>query len=70
MANLPSKHTNDRNSADTWKHNWEVMKPFVHFAIKAMAIIGSALISIIKLLPALAEHKKQEDKKDKRVIKI
>jgi hypothetical protein len=55
----------------TWRENWEVMKPFVHFAFKAMTIIGSALIGIIKLLPTLAGNTKPtEDKKNNRIIKI
>ena len=51
------------------RENWEVMKPFVHFAFKAMAVVGGALIGIIKLLPMLAEHK-SEPKKGNAIIKI
>jgi hypothetical protein len=54
----------------TLQENWEVMKPFVRFAFKAMAIVGGALIGIIKLLPLLAEHKDPEPKKNDRIIKI
>jgi len=50
------------------KENWEVMKPFVHFAFKAMAVIGGTLLAIVKVMPKALEHK-QEDKNDK-VIKI
>jgi hypothetical protein len=50
------------------KDNWEVMKPFVHFAFKATAIIGGTLLAIVKLVPKALEHK-HEDKNDK-VIKI
>lgn len=39
------------------KENWEVMKPFVHFAFKAMAIIGGTLIAIVKLIPKALEQK-------------
>jgi hypothetical protein len=49
---------NQTSRAQTIRDNWQVMKPFVHFAFKAMAVIGGALIGIIKLLPALLEHKK------------
>lgn len=75
MENHPVKYKpvkSNRNAAntDTWKHNWEVMKPFVHFGFKAMAIIGGALISIVKLLPALLEQKENTPKKDNRIIKI
>jgi len=52
------------------QENWEVMKPFVHFSIKAMALIGGVLIGIIKLLPSLLEHKEQPTKKNNKVIKI
>lgn len=36
--------------------NWEVMKPFVHFSIKALSIIGMGLVAIIKALPLLRQH--------------
>jgi len=51
------------------KENWEVMKPFVHFAVKAMALMGSAIFAIVKLVPKALEHK-DEERKDKRIIKI
>jgi len=51
------------------KENWEVMKPFVHFAFKAVALIGGTLLAIIKLIPKALEHKPANEKKDK-VIKI
>jgi hypothetical protein len=76
MANHPVKynrvqHNNKQAQTDTWKENWEVMKPFVRFGFKAMVLIGGAMISIIKLLPELlAEHKEKTPKKDNRVIKI
>lgn len=76
MANHPVKykrvqHINNRPQTDTWKENWETMKPFVRFGVKAMVLIGGAMISIIKLLPELlAEHKDQKTKKDTRIIKI
>jgi hypothetical protein len=35
------------------RENWEVMKPFVHFGIKALAVIGSVVWGIIKLAPGL-----------------
>jgi hypothetical protein len=70
MTNHPVKYNPKQNQADTWKHNWEVMKPFVHFGIKAMTLIGGALIGIIKLLPMLAPHKDEAPKKETRIIKI
>jgi hypothetical protein len=49
------------------KDNWEVMKPFVHFSLKAMAVIGTALFAIVKFIPKALDHK--EHKGDK-IIKI
>jgi hypothetical protein len=70
MANHPTKYNRAANKADIRRHNWEVMKPFVHFGFKAMALIGGTLIGIIKLLPALLQHHPETPKKDTRIIKI
>ncbi|MGZ3823194.1 MAG: hypothetical protein ACXVB6_21550 [Mucilaginibacter sp.] len=73
MANHPVKYNRKQPTnthTDTWKHNWEVMKPFVHFSFKAMTLIGGALIGIIKLLPMLAPTKDESPKKETRIIKI
>lgn len=70
MANHPVKYNLKQNNSDTWKHNWEVMKPFVHFGFKAMTLIGGAMIGIIKLLPTLLQHHTESSKKDTRIIKI
>ncbi|MDB5031753.1 hypothetical protein [Mucilaginibacter sp.] len=71
MENKLVKYNPNQNKADTWRHNWEVMKPFVYFGFKAMTLIAGALIGIIKLLPSLLEqHKHIGHKKDDRVIKI
>ncbi|WP_461453560.1 hypothetical protein [Mucilaginibacter sp.] len=51
------------------QENWEVMKPFVHFAFKAITVIGSVIFAIVKLIPKALEHKPEERKND-RVIKI
>ena len=51
------------------KENWEIMKPFVHFAFKAVAIVGGTLLAIVKLIPKALEHKPGNEKNDK-VIKI
>jgi hypothetical protein len=60
--------THRDNAAEARRHNWEVMKPFVHFSIKAMAVIASALFAIIKIIPkAIAD--KPAGKND-RIIKI
>ena len=67
MTDKPVK--NNQSREQTLRENWEVMKPFVHFAFKAMTVIGGAVIGVIKLLPLLLEHKKSTQKNDK-VIKI
>ena len=41
----------------THRENWEVMKPFVGFAYKAMKVIALGLIAIVKALPSLKPHK-------------
>jgi hypothetical protein len=51
------------------KENWEVMKPFVHFAFKAMAVVASAIFAIVKLVPKAFEHEHNQGKSDK-IIKI
>jgi hypothetical protein len=76
MANHPVKYKrvqqhHKQAPTDTWKENWEVMKPFVRFGFKAMVLIGGAMISIIKLIPELLEdHKETKTKKNTRIIKI
>ena len=60
MTTRQSNGTNNRfKEKGTYltKENWEVMKPFVHVAFKAIALIGSALIAIVKLLPKALENK-------------
>jgi hypothetical protein len=61
---------NRNNREQTVHENWQVMKPFVYFAFKAMAVIGGALIGIIKLLPKLAAHRNGGHKEDDHIIKI
>ena len=52
-------------------HNnaWEIMKPFVHFGVKATGLIASTLITIVKNIPKPADHKKTTGKGNK-IIKI
>jgi len=72
MATQPKRIiTNQPKEKGTYLHkdNWEVMKPFVHFAFKATAIIGSTLLAIVKLAPKALEHK-TENEKNNKVIKI
>jgi hypothetical protein len=49
----------------TYGNAWEVMKPFVHFGIKATGFIASALITIIKHIPKPDNQKVTEREKDK-----
>ena len=53
---------------DTLQDTWRVMKPFVHFSVKALKVLAHALIFIIKHIPKPEEHK-SAGKSDK-VIKI
>lgn len=46
----------------------ETMKPFVTFGLKAMAVLGSALIYIVKNIPKPGSH--QPSRKNDKVIKI
>jgi hypothetical protein len=41
----------------THRENWEVMKPFVSFAYKAMKVITLGLIAIVKALPLMKSQK-------------
>ena len=71
MANQTSRKIgNQQSPRQTWQENWEVMKPFVRFCIKAMGLVAGALIGIIKLLPTLLAEKKQQPKKSNKIIKI
>jgi hypothetical protein len=64
------KHTEDNKGTYLHKDNWEVMKPFVHFAWKAVALVGAALFAIVKLVPRAIEHKPAEQKNNNKIIKI
>lgn len=54
---------------DTLHDTWRVMKPFVHFSIKAMQVVAYALIFIVKNIPKPNDHKPASSKSDK-VIKL
>ena len=47
------------------RENWEVMKPFVKFGVKALAVMGSVAWGIIKLAPRLLAYKPEDQKSDK-----
>lgn len=46
------------------RENWEVMKPFVLFGAKALAVIGSVMWGIIKLAPGLLKHEPEDLKEE------
>lgn len=48
---------------------WEVMKPFVHFSIKAIGAIAHTLIYIVKHIPK-PDSLKSSEKKSGKIIKI
>ncbi|HWZ15089.1 MAG TPA: hypothetical protein VNW95_07595 [Mucilaginibacter sp.] len=56
------------NNIDTLHDAWHIMKPFVHFSIKAMRVIAHALIFIVKNIPKPDDHKPRS--KSDKVIKI
>lgn len=53
---------------DTLHNTWTVMKPFVHFSVKAMQVIGHGLLFIVKNVPRPGEHKDKGG--DGRVVKL
>ncbi|RWY51082.1 hypothetical protein [Mucilaginibacter gilvus] len=61
-AKAPAARSNDHNAL-------EVMKPFLSFGLKAMAVIGSALVTIVRNIPKPENHT-SKPKKDGRIIKI
>jgi len=75
MANQHTKRIDAKPATETkkgtylTKDNWEVMKPFVHFAFKSIVVIGSVMFAIVKMIPKALEHKPEERKNDK-IIKI
>ena len=46
-----------------------VMKPFVGFGVKALTLLGSVLVHIVKNIPKPDDHKQPQNKNEK-VIKI
>jgi hypothetical protein len=57
------------NTIDTLHDTMTIMKPFVHFSIKALKIIARSLIFIIKNIPKPEDHHPAASKTNK-VIKI
>jgi len=73
MANTNTKRIGTQpkekpvSTMDTLHNTWVVMKPFVHFSVKAMKLLAHALIYIVKHVPKPEEHKSG---KSNKVIKI
>jgi hypothetical protein len=62
--------TGKAEAAHNSNHNViEVMKPFVSFGVKALTLLGSVLVHIVKNIPKPHDHK-QAPKKNDKVIKI
>jgi len=74
MAQQTSKRIGQRpakkpvTKLDTLHDTWTVMKPFVHFSVKALQVLAHALIFIVKNIPKPDEHKPHS--KNDKVIKI
>jgi hypothetical protein len=57
------------SNTDMLHDAWVVMKPFVHFSVKAMQLLAHTLIFIVKSIPKPEQHKPVENT-DGKVIKI
>jgi len=74
MANQNSKRIGNQSkekpvsTIDTLHATWTVMKPFVHFSVKAMKVLAHALVFIVKHIPK-PENEKPRNKGGK-IIKI
>lgn len=62
MTNQPVKYTVIEQTP-AQPSTWQVMKPFVRFAFKAMALAGTAAFGIIKLVPALLRESNDPQRK-------
>lgn len=54
---------------DTLRDTWTIMKPFVHFSIKALKVIAYGLVFIVKNIPKLEQNKASRARNNK-MIKI
>ena len=64
-AKLTGKHSSNVN--DHSGNTWEIMKPFVHFGLKAIGLIAGTLLIIIKNIPK--HDKAVEPDNRNRIIK-
>ncbi|WP_413667156.1 hypothetical protein ACEN9X_21875 [Mucilaginibacter sp. Mucisp86] len=69
MATNNMKRIGKRGAQVEYSNAWEVMRPFVHFGIKAASAIAHTLIYIVKHVPKPGSPNPPEKKRDK-IIKI
>ncbi len=69
MATNNIKRIGKQGSQVHHSNAWEVMRPFVHFGVKAISAIAHTLIYIVKHIPKPDSLKPHERKSDK-IIKI
>ncbi|WP_184548702.1 hypothetical protein [Mucilaginibacter sp. FT3.2] len=70
MASQKAKQIGKGKAEMQPAHNaWEVMKPFVHFGLKATGLLASTLITIVKNIPK-PDKAKQPERKNTKIIKI
>jgi len=71
MAANDIKRTGKRGPELQHQHSngWEVMRPFVHFGIKAIGAIAHTLIYVVKHIPR-PDSLKPSEKKSGKIIKI
>jgi hypothetical protein len=70
MATREIKKIGNNKATVQPAHNtWGLIKPFVHFGLKAIGLIASTLITIVKNIPKPNNHKHPE-RKDNNIIKI
>jgi len=69
MATNDIKRIGNQGTQIQHSNAWEIMRPFVHFGVKAASAIAHTLIYIVKHIPkpdALKPHERKSDK----IIKI
>jgi hypothetical protein len=75
MAQQNTKHIGERptikqsDKIEILHDTWTIMKPLVHFSVKAMKVLAHALIFIVKNIPK-PEGNKTSEKGSNRVIKV
>jgi hypothetical protein len=71
MASTTKRINHEPQNKGTYltRENWEVMKPFVKFGIKALAVIGSVTWGIIQLAPRLLKSSSGGGSGSREVVK-